>query len=228
MAASRSSTLILEASPVEVTPIQERILDAAERCAGRYGLRRFSMSDVAAQAGVSRGSVYLHFGDRAGLVDALLERVAAGFVSASRDSVCRRRTLAAQVGEAAVFIHRHMGDRGLTLALPGEEESLIAVLLTAQAERLVEQWIEFWQPLLQEGAQRGELRPDLDHRRAGEWIVRMLISFAVMPSACVDLDDDSQIRAFVRDHLVPGLGDHLVPESGGSKPSPPSSKGDDQ
>ena len=62
---------------------EERILDAAERCMGRLGLGRVSMTDVAAQAGVSRGSVYLHFGDRASLVDAVLARVATRFVASS-------------------------------------------------------------------------------------------------------------------------------------------------
>jgi AcrR family transcriptional regulator len=186
-------------------PMEERILDAAERCAGRYGLRRFSMADVAASAGVSRGSVYLHFGDRSGLVDALLERVAAAFVDASRSAVCRRRTLSAQAGEAAVFIRRHLGDQGLTLGLPGDGESLSAVLLTAQVERLVSQWVDFWQPLLVDAERRGEIRTGIDHRRAGEWIVRLLVSFAVLPSVTVDLDDDTAVRHFVRDHLVRGL-----------------------
>lgn len=185
--------------------MEERILDAAERCASRFGLSRFSMADVATQAGVSRGSVYLHFGDRAGLVDAVLERVAATFVAASRDSVRRRRTLAGQAGEAAVFIRRHLGDQVLTLGLPGTDESLLAVLLSAQVERLVEQWVAFWQPLLADAVQRGEIRPGLDHRRTGEWIVRLLVSFAVMPSVSVHLDDDDDVRAFVRDHLVRGL-----------------------
>jgi AcrR family transcriptional regulator len=185
--------------------IEERILDAAERCASRYGLRRFSMADVAAAAGVSRGSVYLHFGDRSGLVDALLERVAAAFVEASRAPVSRRRSLAAQVGEAAIFIRRHLGDQVFTVGLPGPEENLPAVLLSAQVERLVQEWVDFWQPLLAHAEARGEIRAGLDHRRAGEWIVRLLVSFAVMPSVTVELDDDAAVRGFVRDHLVRGL-----------------------
>ncbi len=203
----RGSSTIERPVPAPATPAatRDRILDAAEHCAGRFGLRRFSMADVAGQAGVSRGSVYLHFGDRAGLVDALLERVAAAFVSASRTTVCRRRTLSAQAGEAAVFIRRHLGDQGLTLDTAGTDDSLLAVVLTAQVERLVEQWVEFWEPLLVDAERRGEVRAGLDRRRAGEWIVRLLVSFAVMPSVCVDLDDDEAVRAFVRDHLVRGL-----------------------
>ena len=55
---------------------EERILDAAERCMSRFGLHRFSMADVAAHSGLSRGSIYLYFKDRPSLVDAALARMA--------------------------------------------------------------------------------------------------------------------------------------------------------
>lgn len=176
---------------------EARILEAAEACVERYGLRRVSMGDVAAAAGVSRGTLYNRFGDRNALVDAVLERAADRFVAASEASVDRRRTLATQVGEAAVYIR--------TNADVGDPESLLATVLAASAPTLVERWVEFWQPRLAAAEARGEIRAGLDHRRAGEWIVRLLLSFAVMPSSAVDLDDGDDIRRFVRDHLVRGL-----------------------
>jgi AcrR family transcriptional regulator len=163
------------------------------------------MSDVASQAGVSRGSVYVHFGDRATLVDAVLTRVATRFVESSASDVRRRSTLADQVGEAAVFIRRHLGDELLTLRLPAEGDSLLATLLSAQVDRLLAQWIEFWLPLLRDAEDRGEIRAGLDHRRASEWIVRVMLSFAVMPSVTFDMDDPDAVRSFVHDHLIVGL-----------------------
>src|ERR1700728_792557 len=177
------------------TPTEERILDAAEMCMSRLGLRRVSMTDVAVQAGVSRGSVYFHFGDRATLVDAVLTRVASRFVASSMSAVARRDTLAGQVGEAAVFIRRHLGDELLTLRLPAEGDSLLATLLSAQVDRLLAQWIEFWLPLRPDAEARGEVRAGLDHRRASEWIVRVMLSFAVMPSVTFDMDDPDAVRS---------------------------------
>ena len=176
------------------TEVEDRIVDAAVRCASRVGLRRFSMADVAAAAGLSRGTVYNHFGDRRRLVDAVLAGLADEFVAASRAEVMRRRTLAGQVGEAAVFIHRHTGDRRYAIGDPGPEEHLLAVLLSMRAE-----------PLLDAAESRGEVRAGLDRRRAGEWIVRSLVTFAVMPSIVIDLDDDRAVRAFVGTHIVRGL-----------------------
>jgi AcrR family transcriptional regulator len=183
---------------------RERVLQGAEACVRRFGLRRWSMADAAAAGGVSRGSVYRYFPDRDALVDAVLERTADRFVAASATRVHRRRTLAAQVGEAAVFVRAHQRDTDLTLALPSEE-SLLATLLTVRADRLVASFVDFWLPLLADADRRGEIRTDLDHRVAAEWIVRMLLSLALMPSVVIDLDDPDAVRAFVHDHIVHGL-----------------------
>ena len=191
----------MQAPPDAPPDSAARILDAAERCMHRYGLRRVSMGDVAAEAGMSRGSVYNWFGDRQALVDAVLARTADRFVASSEAAVDRRRTLVGQVGEAAAFISAHLDDEQVTLRLPGEHDSLFAMLLTARAATLVERWIAFWLPRLAAAEARGEIRRGLDHRRAAEWIVRLMLSFAVMPSATVDLSSADDIRSFVKDHL---------------------------
>jgi len=190
----------------------ERIVAGAEACLRRFGLRRWSMGDAAAAAGVSRGSVYRYFADRDALVDAVLERTAARFVASSEGAVRRAQTLTEQVGEAAVFIRTHQRDDALTLVLP-KDESLLATLLTVRADRLVEQFVEFWLPLIEAARARGEVRHDLDARRASEWIVRVLLSLTLMPSAVIDLDDPDQVRAFVHDHIVNGLAPSLREET---------------
>lgn len=203
---SPSATLPESAQPESpLSDTEERILDAAEACMSRLGLRRVSMTDVAVQAGLSRGTVYFHFGDRSTLVDAVLTRVATRFVASSESAVRSRRTLAGQVGEAAVFIRRHLGDEALGLRLPAEGDSLVATLLSVQIEQLLTRWIEFWLPFLAEAEGRGEIRDGLDHRRAAEWIVRAMLSFAVMPSVTFDIDHPAAVRSFVHDHLIAGL-----------------------
>jgi AcrR family transcriptional regulator len=150
--------------------------------------------------------VYLHFADRRALIDAVLTRAASTFVAGCAESVSRRRTLVDQVAEAAVFIREHQGDRVLTLRLPADEESLLATLLTTRLERVVEEWVEFWIPYLTAAQERGELRDGVDHRQASEWIVRMMLSFAVMPAVSFDAESPAQVRAFVRSFIVDGLG----------------------
>ncbi len=192
---------------------QERILAAAEQCMSRLGMTRFSMLDVASQAGLSRGTVYLHFADRGALVDAVLVRAADRFVTSSATAINRRRTLAAQVAEAAVFIREHLGDQVLTLRLPADEETLFATLLTSRMEHLVQEWVAFWLPYLADAEQRHEIRQGVDHRQAAEWIVRMMLSFAVMPAASFDAERPDQVRSFVRSFIIAGLGPVSIRES---------------
>jgi AcrR family transcriptional regulator len=191
--------------PASDSATPDRIVEAAERCLRRLGLRHWSMGDVARAAGVSRGSVYRYFPDREALLDAVLERASDRFVASSEPAVRRRRTLATQVAEAAVFIRTHLADEIVTLQLPSEDESLLATMLTLRTERVVGKLVDFWLPLLADAAARGEVRPDLHHRRAAEWIVRQMLSLVLMPSVVIDLDDPEQVREFVHDHIVRGL-----------------------
>lgn len=188
---------------------EARILDAAERCARRLGMQRFSMRDVATAASLSRGSVYRYFPDRERLVSAVLARAATRFVGESASRVRTRKTLVAQVSEAAVFIRERLHDDVLSLQLPSRSDTLFATLLTANLDGLVAGWIEFWQPYLADARKRGEIRRGIDPREAGEWIVRILLSLVVMPSPTLDLDRPDALRAFVARYIVRGLSPSL-------------------
>jgi AcrR family transcriptional regulator len=177
-----------------------RILDAAERCMGRRGLR-VSMNDVAEEAGLSRRTVYHHYPNRSALVSAVLRRTAAAFVASIAPDIDRRRTLAGQVAETAVLITRHRDDLDLTLRLPRRADSLLAIVLTLHLDHMVEELVEFWLLRLAAAADRGELREDLDLPATADWIIRLTFSFAFMPPVVVDLDDPEAVRSFVRSHL---------------------------
>jgi AcrR family transcriptional regulator len=177
-----------------------RILDAAERCMTRHGLR-VAMADVADEAGLSRRSVYHHYPNRAALVSAVLRRTAAAFVAAIEPDVDRRGTLAGQVAEVAVLITKHREDVDLTLRLPRRTESLLAVVLTVHLDQMVETMVDFWLVRLAAAEGRGELQEGTDHREAAEGIVRLTFSFAFMPPVVVDLDDDEAVRRLVRRQL---------------------------
>ncbi|HEX6311825.1 MAG TPA: helix-turn-helix domain-containing protein [Acidimicrobiia bacterium] len=184
----------------------DRIVDAAERCIRRWGIRRISMNDVGREAGVSRGSVYRYFADRDALVQAVLERSSERQIQTAEPMVRRRRTLAAKVAEAAVFIRSHIDDE-LSLGLrvhPDEAE--LATLRLARAEQTLDRWIAFWVPYLEDARERGEVRADLEVRPAAEWIMRILVSLVTIPSVTVDLDDPAQVRRYVERHIVRGFG----------------------
>ena len=183
---------------------REQILVAAEACIRQLGIRRVSMNDVATRAGLSRMSVYRHFADRDALVLAVLERLADQTVEVATPRVLRRRTLAAQVAEAAAHVRSLEDELDLGLASrPGEGEQ--AALSLAHARPVLNRWIDFWIPRIEEARARGEVRADLDAPQAAEWIMRMMLSLVTIPSLTVDLDDPEAVRRFVQHHIVRGF-----------------------
>jgi AcrR family transcriptional regulator len=60
----------------DVSSTEQRILEAAAEVVQRFGVRA-SMNEIAEAAGVSRQTLYLKFGDRAGLFSALIKGAAA-------------------------------------------------------------------------------------------------------------------------------------------------------
>jgi AcrR family transcriptional regulator len=187
--------------PVVQTDTAARILEAAEHCMGRRGLR-VSINDVAIEAGLSRRTVYHHFPNRDALVGAVLRRTAAAFIAAIEPYVDRSASLADQVAEVAVLITEHREDIEFTLVNPKQRaDSLLAVVLTFHLDHLVDSLIEFWETRVLAGMERGEVPGGLDAKQVSEWIIRQTFSFALMPPVVVDLDDPDAIRAFVRRHL---------------------------
>jgi AcrR family transcriptional regulator len=182
----------------------DRIVDAAEACIRRWGIRRMSMNDVAREAGVSRGSVYRYFADRGALVQAVLERTSERQIATAEPAIRRRRTLAGKVAEAAAFIRAHVDD-DLSLGLRERpDEPGLATIRLAQG-RTLERWVDFWVPYLSDARDRGEVRRDLDVTEAAEWIMRILISFVTVRSITFDLTDPEQVRRYVEDYLVRGF-----------------------
>jgi AcrR family transcriptional regulator len=66
---------VLDAAPrmrADAERNREKVLDAAARLFAEHGVERVSMDQIAAAAGVGKGTLFRRFGDRAGLAQALL------------------------------------------------------------------------------------------------------------------------------------------------------------
>src|SRR5580704_11974353 len=62
---------------VEGSDKRDRILDAAQRLFVRYGVKRTSIDEVAREAGIAKGTVYLSFKSKAALFAAIADRLCA-------------------------------------------------------------------------------------------------------------------------------------------------------
>ena len=184
---------------------EESILDAANRCVARFGIRRTTVEDVAREAGVSRGSVYRYFKDKEAIVRAVVLRNMGAFFDDLRRRLDRKPSFEAKLAEAAVMARGYRETDPIYAGLAATEPETLAVLLTTRAEDFVRACIDFLIPYIAEAKASGELRGDLDEKRAAEWCVRMILSLITTPSPMFDVEDPVQVRRFIGDHLVKGL-----------------------
>jgi AcrR family transcriptional regulator len=66
---------------IDGTDKRDRILDAAQKLFVRYGVKRTSIDDVAREAGIAKGTVYLSFKSKAELFAAIANRLCANTLS---------------------------------------------------------------------------------------------------------------------------------------------------
>lgn len=181
--------------------IRLRILDAAVVTAGRTGLDRLTVEEVARQAGVGRATVYRHFpGGREEVVSqAVAHEVERYFatlavrldavpdvVSRLEEGIVQGRALLAQ---HEVF--QKVVDTEPERLLPHLSQSAPLVLAAVRA---------YIRPLLDDA----DMAVGLDLDETAEWVARNVLSF-LMASGGWDLDDPGEVRRLVRDHILAGV-----------------------
>jgi AcrR family transcriptional regulator len=186
-------------------PVSPALLAATTTTLRRLGPRQFSLTAVAEEAGVSRGTVHNALGSRDNAIRTALDHLASAFITTMAAEVDRQQTLAGQVAAAAVLVcaHRQGSD---SVAARGVNESILVLLLRNIGDELMARSLELWRPLVRAAKDRGEVRADVDTLRASEWIVRVLLSFELLPPIGVNIDSPRAVRKFVGDHIVAGLG----------------------
>src|SRR6201988_4689277 len=83
---------------------RERILDGAQRCIARHGIRKTTMEDIASEVGMSRPGVYRYFSDRDDLLIELINRQARVLVDRAQKFIARQTRLPDQAVEGLLYI----------------------------------------------------------------------------------------------------------------------------
>jgi AcrR family transcriptional regulator len=68
---------------------RDRILDAAERLLGRFGYRKMTVDDIAAEAGIGKGTVYLSFPSKEEVVLSTVDRIVERVCTAMEEAAAR-------------------------------------------------------------------------------------------------------------------------------------------
>jgi len=183
---------------------RDRLLAATESCLRRSGIRRTTMTEIAAEASASRALLYQHFPDKASLVVAALARTDEAFWADAHVRVSAADGIAAQVTEA-VQLSRSREAGVLLLQLKDDEPEAFAATVGSGLRQMMPAMAVFWHGYLEAARERGEVRADLDVGRAAEWIMRLVLSLVTVPGDALDADDPASVRAFLDQFLVPSL-----------------------
>lgn len=184
--------------------VRDRILDAAEACLGRDGIRRTTVAAVADEAGISRAYLYRFFPDKATLVSAAMIRRDEAFWADADARVAAADGLADMVAEA-VLLSRAAPLGSLAMRLAEEEPAEYAEVLGTHVHELVPGLSGFWVDQLRRARERGLIDDGIDLEAGAEWVIRVLVSLVGVPGRAVDADDRASLVSHLETFLVPAF-----------------------
>jgi hypothetical protein len=105
----------------------------------------------------------------------------------------------------AVALSREQRPGALLLELQAREPEAFAATVGTGLREMMPGMATFWHAYLEEAKVDGEIRPDINVVRAGEWVMRMVLSLVTVPGHAVDVDDRTGVGEFLSEFLVAGL-----------------------
>ncbi len=189
-----------DAMPLSVEEVTRgRILDAAFASAGRIGLARLTMADVARESRLSRQTVYRYFSSKHDLFMALVLREEKDLFERLKAAISPHRELRPAVEAAFRTMLRAMRAHPLLDRVMATEPQVLLPYLTVEANPVRDMGIRVMEEVFSERMEG--VSPMLAHR-AAEICSRLITSYAIQPP-----DDDPDVVAGQLAELVcNGLG----------------------
>lgn len=184
----------------------ERILDAALELVAAAGLRHLTMDGAATRAGVGRMTVYRRFGDRESLIDALAARESRRCLAELDRAVDPSLPVAEGIAQGFVASLRLIRTHPLLQRFSRFEPEAALAALNADGAAILVMGREFVAARLADAQARGELSGDLESTYAAELLVRLGLSFLLMPESALPLSEPEAAAATARELIAPILG----------------------
>jgi len=180
-------------------PAETRVLDAAQRCCERWGIAKVTIEDIAADAGVSRATIYRMFpGGKDVLFEALRVRELEEFFTVLRARVEGADSLDELLVRTVVAATQELrADDHLALMLASEPGTVLGQLTVEGVPRIIRFATTFLVPLAEPYLERARARAVIDV------LARLTISYFLAPSDDVDLGDEASARLFLTPLLQP-------------------------
>jgi AcrR family transcriptional regulator len=192
-----------DATPLSPTPaesIEERAVQATLACVARHGLAKTTFDDVAREVGCARATLYRYFGGKRQLVLITVAREAARIAATIRDAADAEVTFEDAVVAMFVRAARELREHEALQFLFAFEPELVLPHVTFEAgNRFLVGAGSAVSPAI------ARFLPAERVERAGEWLARVAFAHALSPTSPIDLTDEAEIRALVREFVLPGL-----------------------
>jgi AcrR family transcriptional regulator len=184
----------------------DRILKGAIEEAEEFGMRRFTIGDVARRVGVSRVTIYRYFPGRDRLVEAVLLHELRRFLRDIDDAVAGCETLEDRLIEGFVFALVQLRRHRLLNRLLRTEPELLLPHLTLKASPVLAAAREFIAGFARaEAAEGGLALSEEDIEGVSELLARAVMSFVLTPDSVLGLRTQADIRRFAEHYLAPVL-----------------------
>jgi AcrR family transcriptional regulator len=197
---------ILASGPGEPDETSERILAAAVEQTEHFGVRRFTIDDVARRVGVSRVTIYRYFPKKDRLIEAVILRELRRCLRDVNEAIASYDTLEERLVEGFVFTLRYLRDHRLLNRMLRTEPEFIVPYLTVRAGPILEAGREFISGFARREAEAGGLPLGGEEIDAvSELLARAVLSFVVTPESVLGLRTEAEIRRFAEHYLAPTL-----------------------
>lgn len=193
----------------------DAVLDATAELLARFGLRRWSMDDVADAAGVGRATVYRRFPSREQLVNATIAREANRFFAEVASAVAESDGVEEKVVEGFLVGMRMARESLLPGFLENDHTTAISLFTSAPVLELGKAALVSQYQALTAESSDADRRAEIE--LVAEVLVRLAMSFVLMPGSVIDFGDPGKARAGLTRIVRPLL---LRPENA-PRPRPP-------
>jgi len=180
---------------------EDRVLDATKRCCDRWGMAKVTVDDIAAEAGLSRATLYRLFpGGKDVLYEALRRRETAAFFAELDEHIAKVDSFESLLVCIVVEATRQLrSDEHLQTMLASQPGDVAADLTVDGLPVIVENATALLAPRVARWI--GEARA----AELAEFLSRFVVSYFLAPSGFVDLGDPASADDFIRRYVVPAF-----------------------
>jgi len=184
--------------PANATDARSRVCIAALDCIKRHGYEKATMSDIAAEAGIARPTLYKHFKSKQEILFAGIDSVALAFALSVADHARQFKTLEERIIETIVVVVEEMPQHPY-LSLVFDQELAGILRERAFSDEATEVFAQITsKPLV-------EICPALadDEVEISQIMSRFALSMMLFPGRYAN--DMDGLRDLIRRRVLPGL-----------------------